>query len=180
MMIAPSAFETARLSFRRPIQADAEPIFERYASDPVVTRYVGWPRHRSVEDSRAFLAFSDAEWARWPAGPYLIFERGTELLLGGTGLSFETPFRAMTGYVLARDAWGRGYATEALRAMVDLSRELAVTRLYAICHAEHRPSSHVLDKCGFEREGVLRCAYEFPNLAPGEPQDVFCYARVLR
>ena len=46
---------------------------------------------------------TDAEWQRWPAGPYLIENRESGRLLGGTGLAFETSFRAATGYVLARD-----------------------------------------------------------------------------
>ena len=45
---------------------------------------------------------TDAEWQRWPAA-YLIENRESGRLLGGTGLAFETSFRAATGYVLARD-----------------------------------------------------------------------------
>ena len=50
-------------------------------------------------------------------------------------------YRAMTGYVLARDAGGRGYATEALGAMVETTRTPGVRRLYALCHHEHRASA---------------------------------------
>ena len=107
-------------------------MLERYAGDVEVTRYLGWPRHTSVADTQAFLAVSDAEWSRWPAGPYLLFARDGGQLLGGTGLAFETQERAATGYVLARDAWGRGYATEALQAMVDLARTVRIRRLYAL------------------------------------------------
>ena len=174
-----SLFETARLLLRPPALSDARPIFERYASDPEVTRYLGWPRHIAVEDTEAFVAFSQVEWARWPAGPLLVFARDTSRLLGATGLVMETPHSAATGYVLARDAWGRGYATESLAAMVRLAAELGVTRLHAQCHTEHRASSRVLEKCGFEREGVLRRHSIFPNLSP-EPLDVFSYARTPR
>jgi RimJ/RimL family protein N-acetyltransferase len=97
-------------------------------------------------------------------------------MLGSTGLGFETPQQAATGYVLARDAWGAGYATEALAAMRDLATRLAVDRLYALCHPEHRASARVLEKCGFLLEGTLRAYTEFPNLAPGVPADVRCYA----
>src|SRR4030095_6076351 len=99
-------------------------------------------------------------------------------LLGGTGLVFEPANRAMTGYVLAKDAWGNGYATEALRAMVDLARSLEVSQLFALCHPEHRASWHVLEKCGFERDAAWQRQIEFPNLARGRLQDVLCYARV--
>jgi RimJ/RimL family protein N-acetyltransferase len=176
---APAEIETERLRLRRPRDTDAAAIFERYAGDADVTRYVGWPTHRSIVDTRTFLGFARAEWERWPAGPYLIVTRGDERLLGSTGFAFETPHRAATGYVLSKDSWGRGYATEALAAIVSLAPSLGVRRLYALCHADHRASAHVLEKCRFEREGTLRAYAEFPNLAPGEPADVFCYARVL-
>lgn len=178
-MRAPDSLETARLLLRRPRADDAEAMFARYASDPEVTRFVGWPRHTVVDDTRGFLAFSDAEWNRWPAGPYLVVSRTDGLVLGSTGLGFETAQRASTGYVLARDAWGKGYATESLRAMVELAAQTGVERLYAICHVDHAASAHVLDKCGFEREGILRRYAEFPNLAPGVAADVLCYSSVF-
>jgi ribosomal-protein-alanine N-acetyltransferase len=102
------------------------------------------------------------------------------VLLGSTGFGFETSYRAVTGYVLARDAWGKGYATEALNAIVDVASWIHVVRLYALCHPEHRASWRVLEKCRFTREGTLRRYAEFPNLSPGELSDVFCYARILQ
>jgi RimJ/RimL family protein N-acetyltransferase len=168
--------ETARLLLRPPGEDDALSIFERYASDPEVTRYLGWPRHTSVDHTQAFVAFSEAEWARSSLGPLLVFARESGRLLGSAGLLLETPECAQTGYVFARDAWGHGYATEALGAMVKLAAELKISRLYAICHTEHRASWHVMEKCGFEREGILPRHSVFPNLSP-EPLDVFSYAR---
>ena len=178
-MKGPETIETARLRLRKPRLDDAQAIFSRYANDPDVTAHVGWPRHRSVDDTRGFLSFAEAEWERWPAGAYLVERRADGVLIGGTGLSFETPHRAMTGYVFARDAWGHGYATESLGAMVDLARRCGVQRLYALCHTDHAPSYHVLEKCGFAREGIWRRHSVFPNLAPDDPADVFCYARLF-
>jgi ribosomal-protein-alanine N-acetyltransferase len=179
MCAAPDTIETPRLLLRRPQAGDAEAIFTRYASDPEVTRFVGWPRHDTVDATRAFLSFSDGEWARWSAGPYLVFSREGRVLLGSTGLVFETPYRAATGYVLAKDSWGCGYATESLGAMVDVARAAGVRRLYALCHSEHRASARVLEKCGFSLEGRLRGYAEFPNLVPIEPRDVLCFATLL-
>ena len=167
-MKARERIETARLVLRKPSLADAEAIFSCYASDPRVTRFMSWPRHRSVIDTRAFLTFSDAEWEKWPAGPYLI-EAG-EKLLGSTGLGFETPVLAETGYVLAVDAWGFGYATEALKAIVTLARELGVG-LHAYCHPENVRSARVLQKCGFTEDRLPRRAMHFPNLYSGQTLD---------
>jgi len=176
---ASERLETARLVLRRPAVKDVKTMFARYSSDPDVTRFLGWPRHQSPADTRKFIRFSDAEWHHWPAGPYLVCSRETGALLGSTGLSFETPYRAVTGYALAKDSWGHGYATEALQAMVEVARSVGVRRLYALCHTEHCASWRVLEKCGFIREGILRCHSEFPNLAPSEICDVLCYAKVL-
>jgi RimJ/RimL family protein N-acetyltransferase len=176
-MTAPERIETDRLILRRPRLADAPAVFARYAGDPEVSRYMAWPLHRAPETTKRFLEFSDSEWAKWPGGPYLVELRdGT--LIGGAGLAFETRYRASTGYVFARDAWGKGYATETVGAIVTLAETLGLARLYALCHVDHRPSSRVLEKCGFEREGILRRYLEFPNTGNGGPADVYCYARI--
>jgi len=170
--------QTERLLLRAPVPDDVGAIFERYAADPDVTRYLSWPRHTSLDDTRAFIEFSDAEWPKWKTGPLLVFSRADGVLLGGTGLLFETPYRAATGYVFARDAWGKGYATEALRAMTELAGSMGVRRLSALCHVQHRASWRVMEKCGFEREGILKRHTVFPNLSP-EPEDVLSYSRIF-
>ena len=176
MLIPHAVVETPRLRLRQPVAADAPAIFRRYAGDPRVTRFLGWPTHRTAADTELFLAFCADHWERWPAGPFLIESRADGTLLGSTGLLFETPQQAATGYVLAEDAWGRGYATEALGAMRDRAEQLGLERVYALCHPDHRASARVLEKCGFLCEGTLRSYAEFPNLAPGLQADVLCYA----
>jgi len=174
---APETLLTARLCLRRPMAADADAIFARYSADSEVTRYMSWQTHRRLDDTRAYLAWCDSEWARWPAGSYLVFAREPAgLLLGGTGLTFRTPQEAVTGYVLARDAWGQGYATECLQTMIALARKTGVRRLEAFCHVEHRASARVMEKCGMRRLGVLHEHTEFPNLTQGVLQDVVRYA----
>ena len=177
-MNAPKRVRTNRLVLRKPSMADAEAIFARYAADAKVTKYVAWPRHQSVEETRAFLCFTESEWNRWPAGPYLIESRLDQQLLGGTGFAFESRSVAMTGYVLARDSWGRGYATEALMAIVNVARELKVRQLYALCHPDNTASVRVLEKCDFLLEQRLEQFLEFPNLTPNSRED--CLRYVLR
>lgn len=174
-MRAPARIETARLVLRPPTSSDAAAVFERYASDPEVTRFLGWPRHRSVADTEAFLQFSRQEWERWPAGPYLILSRANDQLLGSTGLAFQSPHEAVTGYVLARDAWGQGYATEALLAVLDVARVCSVSRVRALCHLEHRPSQRVLERCGFLLDDPPTRREEFPNLVPSVKQVALCF-----
>ena len=100
-MKAPLKVETARLILAAPVAEDADAIFDRYASDPEVTRYWGWPRHRGLVDTHAFLAFGAAQWEETGAGPYLIRLRGDDRVLGSSGLGLVDAGGAMTGYVLA-------------------------------------------------------------------------------
>jgi [ribosomal protein S5]-alanine N-acetyltransferase len=181
MMKAPETIETARLILRRPRASDAQAVFDRYAGDQAVTRYLSWPAHRSLADTLAFLSWSDEEWQRWPSGPYLVLARGggPARVLGSTGLKYKSPKRAETGYVFARDAWGQGFATEALEAMVKLARRTGIERLEAICHVDHEVSANVLEKCGFHQEEVKREHFVFPNLAPQKKSDVFSYVKQL-
>ena len=171
--------ETARLILTRPTAGDAQGIFERYASDPAVTRFLAWPTHQSVDATLLFVSFSDAEWDRSPSGPFLIWSRKDGRLLGATGLSFDGSGAATTGYVLAKDAWGRGYATEALQAMVDLARSLHLPTLAAYCHPDHTPSIRVLEKAGFTREANSVTYADFPNLTPAVRVEVLRYVKTL-
>ena len=175
-MRAPERIETPRLLLRKPALSDAEAVFTRYAGDAEVAKFMGWPRHRTIAETRFFLVFSDAEWERWPAGPYLIESRETGQLLGSTGLSFESPAIAETGYILARDARGFGYATEALQAMVSLARELSLQRLYARCHPDNQASIRVLEKCGFTRDAATISGARFPNLDSGQTGEALSYS----
>ena len=151
-----------RLRYRRPLAADADAIFARWASDPQVTRYLAWPTHQSVDDTRGFIEWSDREWERAGLGPLLIEDPTTGQLIGSTGLMVDGPASAMVGYVLARDVWGQGYATEALQAMTTLADERAITHLYAYCHAEHIATVRVLEKGGFALNASFVAA-SFPN-----------------
>ena len=169
--------ETARLLLRKPTQEDAQAIFTRYASDPEVTKYLTWPTHRSVEDTKQFLAFSDAEWERWPAGPYLVHSLADGVLLGSTGLHFKAPTRGETGYVLAKDAWGRGFATEATLAMIAVARDTGVKELRASCHPDHVRSRRVLEKCAFVLQ-PQESELVFPNLRP-EPRPTLQFSQQL-
>ena len=171
-------FRTSRLMLRAPCREDAAALFHRFAADAEVTRFLAWPRHTCVADTEAFVAFAQAEWTHWPAGPLLITARSDGTILGSTGLAFETAYRASTGFVLARDAWGSGFASEAVRAVVRIVAALEVRRLYALCHVQHTRSARVLERSGFALEGVLRRHTLFPNLGAPEPQDVCCYAQM--
>ncbi len=178
-MKLPEEIHTRRLSLRLPTMADAEDIYARYATDPVVCRYLSWVPHRSIEDTYDFLRRSTDPSSAERVYSYLVRDHSSGLLLGsvgGTVLGHRFGF----GYCLAQDAWGQGFATEAANAYVDaMWCNAEVIRIQAYCDTENHASARVLRKIGLELEGTLRRYVVLPNLG-AEPRDVFCFAAIRK
>ncbi len=78
-------------------------------------------------------------------------------MLGSIGVRFHEETAASTGYWIARDARGRGIATEALRLVSGwVLTELGVERLELVTEPANLASQRVAEKAGFQREGLLR------------------------
>ncbi len=173
----PERIQTERLVLREPTLEDAPAIFERYAQDPEVVRYLSWRAHRSIEDTYAFLRHCHALRQSGEGFPWVLTLINEDSLIGMLGLH-PTRHRAEVRYVLARAYWNRGYMTEALRSVVAwaLTRP-EIFRVWALCDIDNRGSARVLEKAGFEREGILHRWMVHPNVSH-EPRDSFCYAIV--
>lgn len=179
MDAVPTIFETARLSLRAPVLADAQAIFEGYAQDLEVTRYMTWSPHGSVEDSQQFLQRCLAVWAAQSAYPYVIELRREEISLPIGMIEMRILGHAMDlGYVLARPFWGQGYGTEAAKVLTQWALEQPeIYRVWAVCDVENPGSARVMQKVGMELEGVLRRYLVLPNVSD-VPRDVYCYSLV--
>ncbi len=175
----PRILRTDRLLLRPPEPSDAEAIYDAYATDSEVTRFVLWRPHKRVEETRAFLKEAARAWDGGRRFPWVILLRDAaeDSLIGMVELRLAG-HRADLGYVLARDAWGRGYMTEALRAVLETAFAVRdVRRVAAYCHVENVGSARVMEKAGMEREGLLRSYALFPNVGD-EPADCWLYAAV--
>lgn len=169
--------ETERLLLRPPTIDDAVSIFARYGQDPVVSRYMSWKPHRSLSDTHEFLEKLLTGIEKNTALGYLIFAEQTQQLLGSVGGEL-TGHRLGFGYCLARDAWGKGFATEAANAFVRAAWGIpSLIRVAAMCDVENTASARVLEKIGLTREGILRKYLVLPNLGDS-PRDVYMYAAV--
>jgi len=173
----PLKLETERLLLRQPEEDDAASIFERYAQDPEVTRFLLWKPHRDLKETREFIQRCQRVWTEGTAYPWVIIRKSDHLLLGMIELRPEG-HKAEFGYVLARDAWGRGYMTEAVRALVGWTlAEPQIWRVWAYCQVQNIASARVLEKAGLQREGLLKRWAIHPAFG-AEPQDCFSYAVV--
>jgi RimJ/RimL family protein N-acetyltransferase len=168
---------TERLCLRPPVIDDATEIFARYGQDPVVTRYLSWSPQKTVADAIGYLEKLISDTAQGRRYGFLIFSLQSGQLLGSVGGAIENHF-VQFGYCLARDAWGRGFATEAATEFLRAAQKLpGICRIQAFCDVENRASARVLEKIGLEREGTLRRYMMTPNMG-AEPRDVHLYAKV--
>jgi RimJ/RimL family protein N-acetyltransferase len=91
-----------------------------------------------------------------PLGPFFIHRAGDDVVIGEIGGSPTGGGVAMIGYALVPSCWGRGYATGAVRLLVERARELEeVERLTAYMPLERPASGRVLEKAGFTLVGEI-------------------------
>jgi RimJ/RimL family protein N-acetyltransferase len=143
--------ETERLLLRRSRPEDAETI-SAYRSDPQVHRYQGWER-TDPEGIRTEIELMAGRAPGEPGGwvQLSVEERDGGLLVGDVGLSPADgePSVIKVGYTITPDRQGRGYATEAVRALISYAFEVLgaeVVRAYA--SASNLPSIKVAEKVG--------------------------------
>jgi [ribosomal protein S5]-alanine N-acetyltransferase len=177
MTTPPRTWETARLRARPAAVADAEVLFEHYASDPAVAKYMTWTPHRSVDDTVEFLQRCERVWSEGSAFPWTLWMRDEGALAG----MIEIRVRATTidlGYALARRWWRQRLMSEALAAVIDWAfSQPAIYRVWATCDVDNVASARLLERAGMHREGILRRWLVHPNLSD-EPRDCLCYSIV--
>ncbi len=178
MLRPPVSFATARLAGRKPRLDDGPALFNSYASDPEVTRYLAWRAYERLEPLNAFLRECVANWEKGSGHlPWLLCLKGTDTPIGSIGVTIEGD-KAVFGYALARKFWGHGFTAEALKYLVDWSlAQPSLYRAWAFCDVENPASARVMEKAGMTREGILRRWHVAPNLG-SEPRDCLVYARV--
>ena len=127
----------------------------RYSSDPEGTRFMMFLPAASREEVAAFIRDAEAERAK-PSPEYYemaVLRDGEHI--GGVSLHLERDGRsAEMGWILRRDCWGRGYATEAARALMAHARSAwGIRRFVAHCDAENAASAGVMRRLGMRCTG---------------------------
>jgi ribosomal-protein-alanine N-acetyltransferase len=174
----PRILQTARLTLRPARVEDAPEIFEAYAQDPDVCRFMIWRPHRELAETRAFLARCVRGWEVGSSFAYAILAP-TRDAARVVGMLDARPLWHLIdiGYVLARSAWGQGLMPEAIAFFAqEALSDPGVFRIQASCDVDNLPSQRALEKAGFSREGLLERFTVHPAMGP-EPRPCFMYAR---
>ena len=132
----------------------------RYTSDPEVTRHIPWGPF-TEEETKTAIKMKITRQTEHPRRSYelAVTLKENSALIGECYLdSRNAQYReAEVGYVLNKDYWGRGFATEVVATLVKFGfEELGLHRIYGTCGPDNPASSRVLEKNGFKLEGHFR------------------------
>jgi len=164
-------FETARLAFRLMEESD-EADLERLDSDPEVRAF--FPGGVSIRPtSRQRIADNRASYASHRLCDFCVVDKTSGAFMGRAGLHQMDDGEVEAGYLFLKPHWGRGYATETLRGLLEWARSLGGEsvprrRLIAFAPVGHHASLRVMVKAGMKRfktgtaHGVECAFYEAP------------------
>lgn len=149
---------TERLRLRRITMRDARDLFD-VSSDGRVAQYVMWQTHASISDSRDYIRGVQRSYRGDRPSPWGIevLEEGRLIgTIGFVSISREN-LSAEVGYSIGHRYWNQGYATEALRRVIDYGfYNLGLNRIEAQHDVRNPASGRVMTKVGMRREGTLR------------------------
>ena len=148
--------ETERLILRPFIAEDANDMFNNWASDSEVAKYVTWNAHEHIETTKKILSLWIEQYEKPERINFAIVVKENNELIGGidvVGYLDQTP---VLGYVLSRKYWGHGYMTEACKKVIELLFSLGYNQIRIDSIGENVASNKVIQKCG----GVYVETYE--------------------
>ncbi len=153
---------TSRLILRPFKESDAKPMFEHWAKDPAVTKYLRWPPHASIKVTESIVmdwvnqyqnknfyqwAITIKEYGDQPIGTISVVDQKEELDL------------VHIGYCIGKKWWGKGITTEAFKEVIRfLFEEVQVRRIESQHDPHNIGSGKVMEHCGLQQEGILRQA----------------------
>jgi ribosomal-protein-alanine N-acetyltransferase len=149
--------ETERLRLE-PLRAEDSAHLVPIMADPQVMAF--WDV-AAIDDAAVIAEVVEGQAAEMAAGRSIYWTLRTladGAFLGSCDLSDidRKDRRAEVGFILGREAWGRGYGLEAMRSVVAFAASSGLRKLTARTHLGNRRSDALLEKLGFEQEGLLR------------------------
>lgn len=154
--------ETPRFVLRRFTIDDARPMFQNWASEAAVTKYLRWAPHQSEDESRQILAewlalYGKPNYYHWAIAP----KEDIAAPIGSIAAVGQNDAVQMVhiGYCLGSAWWRQGIVSEALAAVIAFFfEEVGVNRIESQHDPNNPNSGRVMKKCGMRCEGILRSA----------------------
>jgi len=153
--------ETKRLLLKRFVIDDTERVFNNWANDKEVTKYLMWEPHKDENVTKSILEewiqnYSKKDFYQWVIVPKEINEPiGTISIVGRDDKIKMVHF----GYCIGKNWWNKGFTSEALSTLIKyFFEEVGVNRIESRHDPNNPNSGKVMIKCGMKYEGLKRQA----------------------
>lgn len=154
--------ESERLILRKFTLNDDEAVFNNWASDKAVTKFLTWPAHRNIEVTRKILKewtsnYKNKDFYQWAI---VVKKLGNQPIGSISAVSKNEAIDMVhIGYCIGSKYWHQGITSEALSMIIDFFfNEVNVKRIESRHDPRNINSGAVMKKCGMEYEGTLRQA----------------------
>ena len=161
-----SFIETSRLLLRHFTVEDTDEMFNNWASDPEVTKYMTWNPHTSVEETKRILETWVDNYKNPNTFRFAITLKQTNELIGSIDVVDYVDGYPEIGYCLSRKHWNKGYMTEALKSFVIYLSDKGYKEIVIEADVRNIGSNRVIEKCGFSfthREEKEHCSQFKPE-----------------
>lgn len=142
--------ETERLILRYLNDKDLESVFNNYANDDDVTKYLTWSAHKTIEDTQNAFKFWQDESPELKKYHYFIELKETHELIGSCAVVKFNDGIPEIGYVLGKKWWNKGIMTEACKKLIDILIEDGYSKILIKAVEDNIGSIRVIEKCGFK------------------------------
>ena len=140
--------ETNRLILRPFNENDVYDIYNNWASDDEVTKYLTWNTHKSIADTSFILNLWLEQYEKPERINFGIVIKETNELIGGIDVVGYIDNIPVIGYVISRKYWNNGYTTEACLKVLELLKTLGFEKVRIDAAVENTASNKVIVKCG--------------------------------
>lgn len=150
--------ESDRLILRKFKEEDAQEVYDNWASDAECCKYLSWDVHKDVNETKSVIQSWINEYEK---GCYnwIVILKSTNQAIGSISAVTisKKHFTAELGYCYGSRFWGNGYATEALRTVIEYLCKECDFHLIEARHISGNPASgRVMEKAGMFKDAVLR------------------------
>lgn len=145
--------ETSRLKLRHLRREDAQRIFDCWASDPEVTKYLTWNPHKDVSATEQIMDLWLKDYENADCYRYGIELKEENALIGMIDVVEYRQGNPVIGYCSGRKYWNHGYMTEAFRAVIDELFSQGYETIVIEAVNENTGSNRVIQKAGFQLAG---------------------------
>lgn len=157
--IGTRTIETERLILRKMKLEDGNLIYKNWTSDPLVSKYVNWNKHSSINDTKDYVNYKINRYLSSNCYDWVVILKDINEPIGeidAVKVSIEDN-SVEIGYNYGSKFWNKGYATEALKAIIRyMFIDVEVDKITA-CHIDKNPASgKVMVKAGMKFDYIVK------------------------